>query len=177
MSDADALWLRDPLEYFSLPGVIDSNIVASRGAFPHIEEQSWGAKMCMGFILFRARGKCAMTEFLNTMKARMIVFKDDQKSVNYAALDLGIVWDDYSSDTRYTTSTSIGIGTIDTLLDDEGRSFRVTLLPHSLFPRRCGAPPLPNQTVVAHCRASKDAGQKTEWMQAANLWSVGEETP
>ena len=177
MSDADALWLRDPLEYFSLPGVIDSNIVASRGSFPHIEEQHWGATMCMGFILFRARGKYVMKTLLTAMEEHVAILNDDQKSINYAALDLGIVWDNEGSDTRYTASTSIGVGTIDTLVDDEGRSFKVTLLPHSMFTRLCKKTPLSNQTVVAHCYSDKDAGKKTEWIQSANLWSVEEESP
>ena len=178
MSDADALWLRDPTDYFSLPGVIESNIVASRGSFPRIKDKRWGATMCMGFILFRSQARYPMSKFLTLMEERNDISGDDQKSINYAALELGIVWDNEGSDTRYRESTEIGVGTIDTLVDDRGRRFRVTLLPHSMFPRDCGASPFSNQTIVAHCYvAAKKGASKTKWMKDANLWYLEEEEP
>lgn len=83
MSDADALWVGDPMKDFSLPGVNDSNIVASRGAFPTDVRQEWGATICMGFVLFRATAnRAAMRDFVTVMKAGLVVnLKDDQMAV------------------------------------------------------------------------------------------------
>ncbi|CAM9225444.1 unnamed protein product [Ectocarpus sp. 8 AP-2014] len=82
MSDADALWLADPMNDFSLPGVIDSSIVASRGKKPKEVGKVWGATMCMGFILFRATAnRTAMGKFVTVMNALVFELEDDQIAV------------------------------------------------------------------------------------------------
>ncbi|CAN0406316.1 unnamed protein product [Ectocarpus sp. 12 AP-2014] len=82
MSDADALWLADPMKDFSLPGVIDSSIVASRGKYPTAVGNLWGSTMCMGFILFRATAnRAAMGEFVAAMNTLVLKRKDDQIAV------------------------------------------------------------------------------------------------
>lgn len=82
MSDSDALWLADPMKDFSLPVVIDSNIVASRGNFPSQIANQWGATMCMGFIFFRATAsRAAMGEFVTVMNALVLKRRDDQLAV------------------------------------------------------------------------------------------------
>lgn len=88
VSDADALWLADPMKDFSLPGVIDSSIVASRGKFPSEVGLVWGATMCMGFILFRTTAsRAAMREFVAVMNALVLEKRDDQ-----IAVCMEIVW-------------------------------------------------------------------------------------
>ncbi|CAM9348402.1 unnamed protein product [Ectocarpus sp. 12 AP-2014] len=178
MSDADALWLADPMEDFSLPGVVDSSIVASRGRFPTDVGQVWGATMCMGFIFFRATAsRVAMREFVTVMNALVLERKDDQIAVNIAARDLGIVWKQKDSDMRYEESTGFGVGYIDSLSDEHNRPFTVTLLPHSVYTRICASTPVSNTTVVAHCRSSKTPEGKISWMHSMDLWVVDKDTP
>ncbi|CAB1118974.1 unnamed protein product [Ectocarpus sp. CCAP 1310/34] len=175
MSDADALWLDDPFKDFNLPRVIDSSVVASRGKFPKPLGLEWGATMCMGFVLFRATGRRVVGEFLEVMDALVHKNKDDQISVNLAAENLGIVWDQ-ESDMRYVESDSFGFGTIDTLVDENNQPFSVTLLPHNAYTRVCDETPISNKTVVAHCWAPKTADSKTGWMVQSKLWFSDNET-
>ena len=54
MSDSDALWLGDPIEFIRLSS--SSSVIASRGSFPRELGIEWGTTLCMGFIMFRATG-------------------------------------------------------------------------------------------------------------------------
>ncbi|CAM9494707.1 unnamed protein product, partial [Pylaiella littoralis] len=194
MSDADALWLGDPIRElygsFKAPppllsdggggggrgGIHDSDVVASRGSYPKQLGDEWGSTICMGFILLRGGNVAAMKEFLDTMESFVLTIEDDQISINQAAHDLGIVWDK-DSDMRYAKSTDLGTGTVISLpADAEGRPFSVTLLPHSKYTRRCGTTPISAETIVAHCLdPTKRANAKTIWMQQQNLWFVQED--
>ncbi|CAM9134774.1 unnamed protein product [Ectocarpus sp. 8 AP-2014] len=170
LSDADALWLADPMKDFSLPTIRESSIVAARGGFPHDLAHQWGSTMCMGFIFFRAEGK-RIGEYVAVMNELVLKNANDQVSVNKAAKSLGIVWDKGGSDMRYEKSVTFGGGTIDSLVDDESRPFRVTLLPHSTYPRICEETPISENTRVAHCLWVGKGEVMSTWMKHANLWS------
>ncbi|CAM9760594.1 unnamed protein product [Ectocarpus sp. 12 AP-2014] len=177
MSDADALWLADPMKDFSLPGVVDSSIVAARGMYPFDLAKAWGVTICMGFVLFRGTAsRTAMGKFLSVMNALVLESMDDQIAVNMAARALGIVWDEEGSDMLYEESTGLGVATIDSLTDEDNRLFTVTLLPHSTYTRMCNRTPVSNTTVVAHCMSKKTPGCKRDWMHSMDLWSVDEDT-
>lgn len=169
MSDADALWLGDPMDYFNLPDVRSSSVVASRGRIPVHLSDMWGTTMCLGFILFRATGP-GMNMLQRSMEEYVVTIGDDQIATNKALQDLGVVWDE-DSDMRLFNSTGLGKGTVDRLRGDDG-PFVVSLLPHSAFTRRCDSTPISNATVVAHCHSRKRVGSRVSWMQEANLWLV-----
>lgn len=171
MSDADALWLSDPMEYMNLPAHRNSSVIASRGNFPHNLERLWGTTICMGFILFRATG-AAMQIFQDRMERLVLMTGDDQISANRAALELGISWD-ADSDMRLEKSTGVGKGTIAKLSGDQG-PFEVILLPHNKFTRFCTSTPISSETVVAHCHSSKkqSLGRRVSWMLEKKLWSI-----
>ena len=154
------------MEYFALPGVKSSSVVASRGDFPASLRKRWGVTMCMGFILFRSTGP-AMDKLQRLIESIVKRIGDDQIATNTAVVRLGITWDD-ESDMRYKNSTALGRGTIEALQGDGG-PFIVTLLPHSAFTRRCIDTPISNETVVAHCYERKVAN-KISWMKEENLW-------
>lgn len=178
VSDSDALWLGDPTEDFvfpanvgdpvrqlQLPGIGNSDIIASRGGFPQQIRQVWGSTMCMGFAFFRSSG-AGMREYLSAMEKSLAHTGDDQVAVNFVAKELAILWDS-NSDMRYLGSTGVGRGVI---ADLGGSNFTVTLLPHSMYTRNCDKTPISNATVVAHCRSRKKIGDKISWMKQANLW-------
>ena len=169
MSDSDALWLGDPMEYMNSSSSSSSSVIASRGGYPRALGDVWGSTMCMGFIMFRANG-AAMSTFQDTMERIVLETGDDQVAVNRAALDLGIAWDE-GSDMRFTPSTGFGKGVIADLFSEDGQPFEVTLLPHKKFQRHCATTHIANGTVVAHCFHQKRADAKTGWMQEVDLWS------
>lgn len=167
MSDSDALWLRDPMEYIDLSS--NSNVIASRGSYPPELRMEWGSTICMGFVMFRATG-AAMDIFLGVMARIVLDTGDDQVAVNRAAVELGIVWDT-SSDMRHIRSKGIGKGTIAGLSSPYGDSFEIALLPHNKFTRICQGTPVTNETMVAHCFHDKVPSAKTGWMKELNLWA------
>ena len=167
MSDSDAVWLRDPMEYFDLPNVRTSSVVASRGRLPHDTFDKWGTSICMGFILFRATGP-GMDKFLETMETLVSQNGDDQVSANRAIDTLGVIWDD-DGDMQYRESVGLGRGTIDILNDGHG-PFVVTLLPHKTFTRQCRDTPVSNETVVAHCTMPTSVFVRERKMKRAHFW-------
>lgn len=169
MSDSDALWLRDPMEYIGWPAVNGSSVFASRGSFPRSLGKKWGSTICMGFIMFFATG-AGMNTFQNAMEHLVLETGDDQIAVNRAAFELGITWDK-DSDMRYESSTDVGKGTIADLSTDNGELFEIILFPHNMFTRVCDETPVSNDTVVAHCHTEKNAAAKLGWMKDLNLWS------
>ena len=174
MSDADALWLRDPMEYFDLPSVRSSSIVASRGSLPFSLSKKWGATLCLGFILFRASGPI-MDEIQRSMQHLVSTIADDQITANRAVSQAGVTWDK-ESDMRLVDSTGLGRGTIKRLRGDDG-PFVISLLPHSAFTRDCRSNPISNKTVVAHCHSRKKVGLRVAWMKEANLWLMDSTNP
>lgn len=170
LSDSDALWLRDPIVDMALDGVIDSDILVQRGSFPRLLGQKWGVTMCMGFALFRSRGGGhGMSLYQQAMKKYVLWKRDDQIALNEAAETLGVVWDS-DSDMRYLPSTEIGRGVVTGI---PGGNFTIILLPHNKYTRRCDSSPISDETVIAHCRARKEGGEKESWMVKANVWLVG----
>eukprot|EP00903_Cladosiphon_okamuranus_P010993 g10382.t1 len=191
MSDADALWLGDPVQDLfggaTSPSLLngggdrdhrirESDVVASRGTYPFHLGEAWGSTICMGFILFRADNTLAMKAFFDVMEDLVLETQDDQVSINQAAQELGIEWD-RDGDMRYENSTRLGVGTISSLpADDNGRRFGVALLAHSKYTRVCSHTPVSGETTVAHCYfPEKTAGVKTRWMEKLSLWSIQED--
>lgn len=163
VSDSDALWLGDPWEDFNKSTVRNSSIVASRGESPRNLYHKWGWTMCMGFIFFRPTG-AGMKLFLEVFERLVIRTGDDQKALNAAANELGVVWNS-DSDMRYVASTEFGTGNVENI-----DNFQITMLPHSRYARRCNSLPVSNLTIVAHCLAPKKGKSKKNWMVKSNLW-------
>ncbi|CAM9541445.1 unnamed protein product [Scytosiphon promiscuus] len=223
VSDADALWLNDPTQELlygrrsgsdgvagdggrrsdydagegAMGDIRGGDVVASRGNFPEDLQEAWGTTMCMGFIFFRAKNIEGMTTFLRVVEHLVMENGNDQRSINQAAAQLGIVWD---GDMRYEPSTGYGLGEIPAariiaaadgrddrnpdggarraLADRQGQvlPLTVSLLPHSTYTRVCEhAPFSAERTMVAHCLHPATEGRaevKTFWMQKMDLWSV-----
>lgn len=170
LSDADALWVDDPMQDLGSPRNNESSIIASRGLFPFPLGRKWGSTMCMGFALFRASG-LGMLEWQHIMGRIVGDTGDDQIALNNAGEELGIVWDT-ESDMRYVKSTREGRGVVPGLSTAKGVEFSVVLLPHSRYTRICSGTLLSNETVVAHCISRQKADDKTLWMQEKDLWFV-----
>lgn len=165
LSDADAIWLNDPIKDMDRLGVGSSNIVAQRDLRPRDLADVWGVTLCFGFVFFRAGGP-TMPRLLDSITEISNKNHDDQKALNLALFFLGIEWDE-EKDMRCQTSTGIGSGVI----VEGSESFVVSLLPHSTYPS--GVSPVSrNTTVVAHC-LSKEKGQgMSGWMQEVGAWHI-----
>ncbi|CAB1114026.1 unnamed protein product [Ectocarpus sp. CCAP 1310/34] len=169
MSDADAIWLRDPTNDFASDLNMDSNVVASRAVMPFPLYHKWGATVCMGFAFFRAGGS-AMQAFMTVVGEIVNELGDDQKAVNEALDKLGVVWDP-TSDMDFTNSTRPGTGVIENITAN-GDPLKVTLLPHNKYTRSCRRTPISNDTIVAHCVSSDKGEGMATWMKEAHLWNL-----
>lgn len=165
VSDADAVWLNDPIEDMNRLGVGSSNIVAQRDLRPRNLAEVWGVTLCFGFIFVRAGGT-TMPRLLDSITKISSKNHDDQKALNLALFSLGIEWDE-ESDMVCQGSTGIGRGVI-----PEGKdNFVVSLLPHSTYPRWCNISPVSlDKTVVAHCLSIEKGQAMSGWMQEAGVW-------
>lgn len=80
VSDADALWLSNPLMFLEERGLLEgSDVIAQRGSFPPVIGRRWGVTMQMGFAVFRARTEdMAMKDFLIRVYMAALGYGDDQ---------------------------------------------------------------------------------------------------
>ncbi|CAM9181303.1 unnamed protein product [Ectocarpus sp. 4 AP-2014] len=168
MSDADAVWLHDPMDDFDSDEYRDSSIVASRGAMPVPLFRTWGATICMGFVLFRA-GNNAIYKFMEVVREFTEELENDQQAVNLALHKLDVVWVP-TSDMRFSDSTLSGVGVVHNITS--GGSLIVSLLPHNKYTRSCRRTPISIETVVAHCISTDKGEGMATWMKEAHLWSV-----
>lgn len=165
MSDADAIWLNDPIKDMDRLGVGNSSIVAQRDLRPRDLSEFWGVTLCFGFIYFRAGGT-TLPKVLDSTTTICNKDHDDQKALNLALFALGIVWDE-DGDMACQSSTGIGTGVI----NDGDEPFVVSLLPHSTYPRWCGQTPVSlNTTVVAHCISVEKGEGMITWMRKFGVW-------
>ncbi|CAM9107488.1 unnamed protein product, partial [Ectocarpus sp. 13 AM-2016] len=168
MSDADAVWLHDPMDDFDSDDYRDSSIVASRGAMPVPLFRTWGATICMGFVLFRA-GSNAIFKFMEVVGEFTEELENDQQAVNLALQELDVVWDP-TSDMSFSGSTRSGVGVVHSITS--GESLTVSLLPHNKYTRSCRRTPISVETVVAHCISTEKGEGMATWMKEAHLWNV-----
>lgn len=166
VSDADAVWLNDPIGDMNRLGIENSNIIGQRDTRPMDLAGYWGTTLCFGFLYFRAGGNI-MTRLLDNTTTIAMKNYDDQKAFNFALFSLGIVWDD-DSDMAVQSSKGVGSGVI----TDGDVRFEVSILPHSTYPRWCGHTPVVlNTTVVAHCLSSDAKGDPmSTWMRKVGAW-------
>ncbi len=95
-SDADAIWLKDPLPYLNdLP----QDMIFSQGTiWPPDVQEKWGFVLCCGFFLLRSNPKTL--QFMRDLLKRVNKDKDDQVSCNRLLLEMGADWN--SPDKPYT---------------------------------------------------------------------------
>eukprot|EP01065_Artemidia_motanka_P019704 TRINITY_DN2350_c2_g1_i1.p1 TRINITY_DN2350_c2_g1~~TRINITY_DN2350_c2_g1_i1.p1 ORF type:complete len:522 (+),score=154.13 TRINITY_DN2350_c2_g1_i1:90-1655(+) len=182
VSDADAVWLRDPLPVlFSESPPAD--ISTMRGAFPpELSSRAGGAAANMGFAAFRA-GASTVDFVRRAMLPHTEFWGDDQKGLNYALFACGVRWE---GDMAYKESKEPAIGTVDAqprgvpaiqapLREEWGAhldparyvgeeqegavKLTIRLLPHSVFPRLCQPFDIYRREVqVMHCYVPADPG-------------------
>eukprot|EP01062_Namystynia_karyoxenos_P059204 TRINITY_DN50646_c0_g1_i1.p1 TRINITY_DN50646_c0_g1~~TRINITY_DN50646_c0_g1_i1.p1 ORF type:complete len:568 (+),score=92.97 TRINITY_DN50646_c0_g1_i1:46-1749(+) len=167
LSDADAIIIKHPKP--SIITASEADLVAQRGSFPDWISDVWGAAICMGFSLWRSTD--TTKRFAVYMHSVILGTGDDQVAVNVALQQLGIRWTE--GKVGFVNSSALSNGA-----DKDG--FRVSLLPHNTFPRRCADVPAQQfspggSVVVAHCfQASKTGHAKKREAQQRGLWLLKE---
>eukprot|EP01061_Rhynchopus_euleeides_P027077 TRINITY_DN440_c4_g1_i1.p1 TRINITY_DN440_c4_g1~~TRINITY_DN440_c4_g1_i1.p1 ORF type:complete len:407 (+),score=94.47 TRINITY_DN440_c4_g1_i1:308-1528(+) len=137
MSDIDAVWLSDPIPALK---EVKADVVAQRGSHPKVLATRWGATLCMGFLFLKAANR-HLASFARLAVSDVDFAGDDQEGFNVALLTADLTWEERL---EYDKSTSVDYGFTTA-------GFRVALLPHSEYRRRCDASDSLKGVVVAHC--------------------------
>ena len=129
-SDADAVWLRDPLERYFADN--ETDLIISQGTvWPHDIHAKWGFVLCCG--LFYVKSSPKMGDFFKAMLDELAGNKDDQASLNRIIDRDDIVWqidepyDNFYNGKKFLCSRRSIIGV--------GKTLRIKVLPHHLFQR------------------------------------------
>ena len=162
-SDADAVWLRDPL-----PELLkeESDMSFSQGvAWPRDAHGVWGLVLCCGFFLLRSSPRTC--QFLDRWAESVSHLGDDQVAVNRLLLNAGVHWrspGDYELehaghrincfDSSQVASTRNGL--------------RVALLPHTKFQRI----PMEQPAVLVHPVAKSTGDSKAKVLRDHGLWKL-----
>lgn len=162
-SDADAVWLRDPMsEYFYR--FEELSMLFSQGTiWPARVQELWGFVLCCG--LFMMRSGPATRKFLEKLDESVQKTGDDQVSVNEVlALD-GVKW-------RLKSKGTLNMGKHKIIISDhvavgDHPEMRIGMLPFRKFPRLHIKNDFP---YVSHILTPKEAGAKKEVMRKAGLW-------
>jgi len=125
-SDADAVWLRDPM-----PWLADARfdlVFAPATNRPEPAWRRWGFTVSSG--LFAARAGSVAADFLAAVRATGAVGDD---AFNAALLSRGVTWED--REPAYQLGRSNPMLCFRDTLTGTGEGLRFALLPHHLFPR------------------------------------------
>ena len=173
-SDADAVWLKDPLDFYFSKTTYD--MAFSQGTFwPKDVHKVWGFVLCCG--LFYIKSNMKTRKFIEDISEDVRASNDDQISCNRYLLSKKIKWElpknTYSlayQNIKFICSNDIILG--------NNHSFKVALLPHSKFQRIQDDT---SDVYVRHVMSEKNSDNIVESLIKNDCWflskrnNVGEE--
>ncbi len=129
-SDADAVWLKDPLPFLEK---LPHDMIFSPGTvWPHDVHEKWGFVLCCGFFFLRSNPQTLA--FMKQLAVQVRHDKDDQASCNRLLYQKGIVWDKPEDlyeitfkHTRFVSSKQLRSGS--------SKDLKIALLPNRSFQR------------------------------------------
>ncbi|PNG27116.1 putative nucleotide-diphospho-sugar transferase [Methylocella silvestris] len=162
-SDADAVWLRDPLARLT---ATSADLVFTQGTvFPSETLQRRGFVVCCGLMFIRSNA--GAIEFWRNVRDVAVDVRDDQWAVNKVIDQSDCVWtltDRYEApcfDTVFHASRFIITGSM--------KDLAIEVLPHHEFPRLME---LGENPFVAHPLADSPIDDKIDVLSESGLWFV-----
>lgn len=170
MSDADAIWLQDPVPHFPVDVALAFQRVVY---FPASIVALWGFAACSGFVFFRSSS--AAIAFLDDCIREQGEVHSDQFALNLALLESDVLWEprlggcatplrseeEGTSKERFLSLARFPI---------RGRvtrhEFSVCALPHHQFCRHDFVPITASEIVVFHPNSPKNAFDKMDVLTA-----------
>lgn len=165
-SDADAIWLRNPVERaFGF----DVDISFSQGTvWPSDIAVQWGFVVCCGF--FAVRGSLRTSKYFEAVASLTENENDDQIAANRVLDTTGVKW--RLPEVRRIRSLNDQVFfTFDEPLFGYSEALTAVLLPHYEFSRM---PELPNKVYVAHPLSAKTSISKINMLRQLGLWAFGD---
>ena len=129
-SDADAVWLNNPInEYFINQ---DYDIIFSQGTFwPQDVHKEWGFVLCCGLYYIRSNERTK--KLLSKVKNELEIERDDQVSFNKTLLKENVVWD--INTYYYLEHQNIKFLCSNQPITGNAGDVSILVLPHAKFPR------------------------------------------
>lgn len=167
-SDADAVWLRDPMPDIESCGTA---MVFSQGTiWPPDVHKRHGLVLCCG--LFYLRPDPQVLVFLDAVDARMITDRDDQMAVNRVAaawIDAWEIHDPYEIPFRQDRFIASRRPIRARRSKCAAGEISISVLPHHAYPRLLDS--VTDETVVAHPLSGKSLGDKMRCLGQLGLWA------
>ena len=165
-SDADAIWLRNPLEEGSAHGLQEDLIFSQGTVWPPDVHERWGFVLCCGW--FWARPTSLARSFFEALEKDVRTTGDDQISVNRVLSAAGMRWQhagrgDYQlpfHDRPVQCWIAPNRATL------AAAPFGVALLPHAEFQR---LPEASDRAVVKHYLTPKNCEQKLDVLRRCGV--------
>ena len=162
-SDADAVWLKNPLDvYFHKPAY---DVAFSQGThWPRDVHNVWGFVLCCG--LFYVRSNDATRQLFDAIAADVECSKDDQVSCNRVLMKLNTEWE-YPNDMYSLSYDGIEFNCSNEIIHGKNNVVCVALLPHSRFQRisdSCA------DVYIKHMISSKTSCSTKELLKNNNCW-------
>ncbi len=162
-SDADAVWLRDPIErYYTEQKGVD--LIASQGTIwpPDVFKQ-WNFVLCCGFFVLRANKRTAI--LLRELEADVELSGDDQVSVNRVVFRRNMRWEIKSS--FYLPFRDVQLLFSKNMIVGKGDNLTVSIIPFAEVPRLHLNN---NNPYIEHPLSPKDNDKKKQLFQEIGLW-------
>jgi hypothetical protein len=165
-SDADAVWLRNPLPMISN---LNANIVFTQGTvWPYDVHALYGVVLCCGLFYLN---NCQQTrQFVKQIRERVLNDKDDQISVNREVASRINGWKIEDPqlipfrETTFTTSKEVMKG----IAKSESDELNIYVLPHHLFPRLVKN--INEEVYIAHPLCGKTLDDKILCLTELGIW-------
>ncbi|MDO6567906.1 putative nucleotide-diphospho-sugar transferase [Alteromonas sp. 1_MG-2023] len=165
-SDADAVWLRNPLPMISS---LNSNITFTQGTvWPHDVHTLHGVVLCCG--LFYLNNSSEARHFLKQVRKRVENDNDDQISVNREVASRINGWQIKEPlqipfrETTFTTSKEV----MRSIAKSESDDLNICVLPHHLFPRLVET--ISDDVYIAHPLSGKTLDEKAQCLSELGIW-------
>ena len=168
-SDADAVWLRNPIDrYYTDQKEID--LVISQGTvWPHDIFNAWQFVLCCGFFVLRANPRTS--ELLRELEADVESSGDDQISLNRVIFRRNMQWD--INLPRLIPFNNAQLLVSPEMMTGRGRDLTVRVIPFIEVPRLHGNDINP---YVEHPLSPKNNDEKKLLFQQYGLW-LNDERP
>lgn len=160
-SDADAVWLGNPLSELFAPGF---DMVFSQGTlWPPDVHHTRGVVACCG--LFAVRSSPRTRDFFTDLETRVAVEHDDQVAVNRLLNETLGPWTIEKPHQAEVSGRAFTIS--DSMMVAEGDGLRIGVLPFRRYPRLMSDP---RHVVVGHPLSGKTAAETQGVLRRCGLW-------
>lgn len=162
-SDADAIWMKDPIEYCNS---FDIDMIFSQGTvWPDDVHNKLGVVVCCGFFYIRSNSKTI--EFFAEWERRVLEDGDDQRALNCLLMSEGMEWphdEDYNLIFRGKRFRCFN----ELQKIDIRNGLILALLPHSLFQRF----PEIKEAYVMHPISEKESSSTQIELRKHGCWKL-----